>query len=70
MSSLVLRQHPPHQWFNPELEGTSSIEIHGTHYALQIMFVAVEVGMLLVHIVQEWETDQCIGVQAFLLPPK
>jgi hypothetical protein len=32
------------------------------------MFLAVEVSMPLVHIVQEWGTDQCIGVQAFLLP--
>jgi hypothetical protein len=32
------------------------------------MFLAAEVSMPLVHIVQEWETGQCIGVLASLLP--
>jgi hypothetical protein len=31
------------------------------------MFRVVRVGMPLAHIVQEWEIDQCTGVQAFLL---
>jgi hypothetical protein len=53
MLSLVLRQHPQYQWFNPELEDTSSIGIHGTHCALQTMFRVVGVGMPLVNIVQE-----------------
>jgi hypothetical protein len=52
--SLVPRQHPPHRWFDQELEGTSLIKIHKTHYALQIMFLLVGVGMPLAHIVQEW----------------
>jgi hypothetical protein len=68
MSNMVLRQHPPHQWFDQEPEGTSLIEIHGTHYVLQIMFLVAEVGMPLVHIVPEWETCQCIGVLASLFP--
>jgi hypothetical protein len=68
MLSLVPRQHLPHRWFDQELEGTSLIEIHGTRYVLQTMFRAVEVGMPLVHIVQEWETGQYIRVPAFLLP--
>jgi hypothetical protein len=68
MSNLVIRQHPPHRWIDQELKGKSSIEIHGTHYALQTMFLAVGVSMPLVHIIQEWETGQCIGVLASLLP--
>jgi hypothetical protein len=68
MLNLVPRQHPPHQWFDQELEGTSLIERHGTHCVLQLMFLAAEVGMPLVHIVEEWETCQCIGVLASLLP--
>jgi hypothetical protein len=32
------------------------------------MFLAVEVGMPLARIVQEWETNQCIEVPIFLLP--
>jgi hypothetical protein len=31
------------------------------------MFRVIGVGMPLAHIIQEWGTDQCIGVQAFLL---
>jgi hypothetical protein len=31
------------------------------------MFWVVGVGTQLVHIFQEWEMDQCTGVQAFLL---
>jgi hypothetical protein len=31
------------------------------------MFRVIGFSMPLAHIVQEWETDQCIGVQAFLL---
>jgi hypothetical protein len=53
--------------FDLEPEDTSSIGTHGTHCALQIMFQVVGVGMPLAHIVQEWETDQCTGVQAFPL---
>jgi hypothetical protein len=68
MSSLVLRQHLLLQWFDREPEDTSSIETRGTHYAQQTMFRVTEVGMLLVHIVQEQEKDQCTGVQASLLP--
>jgi hypothetical protein len=68
MSSLVLRQHPLLQWFDRESEDTSSIETRGTHYAQQTMFRVTEIGMLLVHIVQEQEKDQCTGVQASLLP--
>jgi hypothetical protein len=67
MSSLVLRQHLSLQWFDLEPEDTSSIEIHGTHCAPQIMFWVTRVGMLLVHIVQEQGKDQCTGVQASLL---
>jgi hypothetical protein len=68
MSSLVLRQHPLLQWFDREPEDTSLIETRGTHYAQQTMFRVTEVGMLLVHIVQEQEKDQCTRVQASLLP--
>jgi hypothetical protein len=67
MLGLVPRQHPLYQWFNLGPEDTSSIGIHGTHCAPQTMFRVVGVGMPLAHIVQELETDQCIGVQAFLL---
>jgi hypothetical protein len=68
MSSLVLRQHLLLQWFDREPKDTSSIETHGTHYAQQTMFRVTRVGMPLVHIVQEQGKDQCIGVQASLLP--
>jgi hypothetical protein len=68
MSSLVLRQHLLLQWFDRKFEGTSSIETRGTHYVKQTMFRVTEVGMLLVHIVQEQEKDQCTGVQPSLLP--
>ena len=61
MSSLVLRQHPLLQWFDREPEDTSSIETHGTHYAQQTMFRVTEVGMLLVHIVQEQEWANVSG---------
>jgi hypothetical protein len=67
-SNLVPKQHPPHRWFDQEFEGTSSIEIYGTHYVLQTMFLAVEVCTPLVRIVQEWEASQGIGVPTFLLP--
>jgi hypothetical protein len=67
MSSLVLTQHLLLQWFDREPEDTSSIETRGTHYVLQTKFRVTEVGMLLVHIVQEQEKDQCTGVQASLL---
>jgi hypothetical protein len=67
MLSLVPKQYPPRQWFDQEPEGTSSIEIHGTQYALQIMFLAVEVVMPLVRIVQEQETGQYTEVPTSLL---
>jgi hypothetical protein len=50
MSSLVLRQHLPLQQFDLEPEDTSSIEIRGTHCALQTMFRVIGVVMPLVHI--------------------
>jgi hypothetical protein len=52
MSSLVLRQHTSLQWFDQELEDTSSIGICGTHCALPTMFRVVGVSMPLVHIFQ------------------
>ena len=51
---MVPKQHPPHRWIDQESEGTSLIEIHGTHYVLQIMFQAVEVCTPLARIIQEW----------------
>jgi hypothetical protein len=68
MSSLVLRQHPLLQWFDRESEDTSSIETRGTHYAQQTMFRVTEIGMLLVHIVQEQEKDQCTGCKPPFYP--
>jgi hypothetical protein len=52
MSSLVLRQHLSLQQFDLEPEDTSSIEIRGTHCALQTMFRVNGVSMPLVHIFQ------------------
>jgi hypothetical protein len=52
MSSLVLRQHLLLQRFDLEPEDTSSIEIRGTHCALQTMFRVIRVGMTLVRIFQ------------------
>jgi hypothetical protein len=65
---MVPKQHPPHRWIDQESEGTSLIEIHGTHYVLQIMFQAVEVCTPLARIIQEWEMDQCIGCQLSFYP--
>jgi hypothetical protein len=67
MLSLVPKQHLSILWFDLEPEGTSSIGTHGTHYALQTRFWVVGVSTPLAHIVQEWGTDQCTGVQAFPL---
>jgi hypothetical protein len=50
------------------IEGISLTEIHGTHYVPQTMIQAVEVCTPLVHIAQEWEMAQYIGVPIFLLP--
>jgi hypothetical protein len=66
MSSLVQGQHLSLQWFDRELEDTSSIVTRGTHYAQQTRFRVNEVGMPLAHIFQELEKDQYIMVQAFL----
>jgi hypothetical protein len=66
MSSLVLRKHLLLQWFDREPEDTSSIKTRGIHYILQTGFRVTGVGMPLLHIVQEQENDQYIGVQASL----
>jgi hypothetical protein len=66
MSSLSLGQHLLLQWFGLEPKDTSSIVTHGTHYVLQTRFRATEVDTPLVHIIQEQENNQYIGVQASL----
>jgi hypothetical protein len=68
MSCLALRKHLLLQWFDREPEDISSVETRGTHYAQQTGFRVAEVGMPLAHTFQGQGKDQCIEVQASLLP--
>ena len=68
MSSLALGQHLLLQLFDLEPEDISSIKTRGTHYVQQTRFRVAEVGMPLARIVQGQGKDQCIKVQALLLP--
>ena len=53
MLNLVPGQHQLFQWFDQELEDTSSIVTRGTHCAQQTMFRGAEVDTPLAHIFPE-----------------